>query len=60
MTKQFKVNPQIGTARHSVSFHDGIQTHRDGSAFFALYIFRTKRKLTVFVNKLKREGYAEV
>lgn len=57
--KEFRINPQIGTARHSVSYHDGVSTHRDGSAFWGLNILRTSRKLAQFVAKLKREGYRE-
>ncbi len=55
--KLYTINPQIGKVRHSVSFHDGVQTHNDGSPFFGIQMCRTARKKTVFVNGLKRQGY---
>jgi hypothetical protein len=57
---KYKINPQIGRSKHSVSFHDGVKTHKDGSEFFDLEIFKTKRELVSFVNQLKSNGYVEV
>lgn len=57
--KTYQVNPQIGRARHSVSFHDGVKTHRDGSEFFDIEIFRTAREKDRFVRKLQEQGYQE-
>ena len=48
----------MGRGRRVVSFHDGIKTHSDGSAFFDMRIFRDARKAERFVRELQREGYA--
>ena len=57
--KTFRVCPQIGTTKYSVSFCDGQQTHRDGSPFFDLRIFKNKKSLANYVADLKSQGYAE-
>lgn len=57
--KTFKVNPQIGKVRHSVSFHDGEKTHNDGSPFFDLSIFKRKGDKEKFVKELRGKGYTE-
>ena len=55
--KTYRDNPQIGKARHSVSFHDGIKTHRDGSPFFDLNIFKRGKDKDAFIRDLKKAGY---
>lgn len=57
--KRFYVQERVGSARYLVSFHNGSATHRDGSPFYDIAIFRNKRKLAAFVAKLKSEGYAQ-
>jgi len=47
----------IGRARYTVSFHDGVQTHKDGSPFFGIKIFKNKQALSEFISALHREGY---
>ena len=37
--KVFKVNPQIGKAKYSISSHDGVKKHKDGSDFFDIVYF---------------------
>jgi hypothetical protein len=58
--KTYRVNPQIGTSKHSVSFHDGESKHKDGSEFFDLKIFKTKRQLAKFVKYLQNNGYQPI
>lgn len=57
--KQYRLNHQIGSTKHSVSFHDGEKTHRDGSPFWDLKITRTKRDKLRFVKALAADGYTE-
>ena len=47
----------IGKAKYTVSYHDGVQTHDDGSPFFGIAIFKNKVALKAFINKLTKEGY---
>lgn len=58
--KCFKINPPIGTARHSVSYNDGVKAHEDGSPFFDIKIFRTKIEKARFVRELTNQGYTEI
>ena len=49
----------IGKSKWSVSFHDGVSKHPDGSPFFAIRLFKGKRKMEAFVDALKSLGYTE-
>jgi len=57
MTKHFFEQANVGHAKYVVNHHDGLQTHRDGSAFYGIAIFRNKRKLAAFVRSLRAAGY---
>lgn len=57
--KTFYRQNNIGQAKYTISFHDGVQTYRDGSPFFAIAIFHNRVKLQRFVKKLLSEGYSE-
>lgn len=57
--KKFRINPCIGKVRHSVSFHDGAKKHKDGSEFWDIEIFKSKKAVAAFVKTLKAQGYAE-
>jgi len=49
----------VGKAKYTVNYHDGVKTHRDGSAFYDLAIFKNKKDLQDFISKLSKEGYKE-
>lgn len=57
--KTFYTSSNVGKARHVVSFHDGVKTHNDGSAFFDLRIFSNKKNLAAFTLDLHKDGYVE-
>ena len=57
--KTFYRLDNIGMAKYTINFHDGIQTHKDGSPFFGIAIFHNKRKLQKFTRQLISEGYKE-
>lgn len=59
MAKNFYVSQSVGNARHVVSFHDGVKTHKDGSPFYDVEICGNKRNRDTFIKGLKRTGYAE-
>lgn len=46
----------VGTSKYSVHFHDGVKTHKDGSPFFDIQLFRNKRKKDRFIKGLVKEG----
>lgn len=55
--KTFNIQNNIGKSKYVVNFHDGINTHKDGSSFFDIAIFKNKKKLNIFINSLISEGY---
>lgn len=58
--RKFYVQNNIGKSKYVVNYHDGIQTHLDGSEFFYIHIFKNKKKLNVFVKELLDAGYKEI
>lgn len=56
---EYTINPQIGKVKHSVSFHDGIKTHKDGSKFFDIKICKSKKELNAFVKSLTLRSCTE-
>ena len=57
--KLYRVTHNVGNARHVVSYHDGVETHQDGSPFFGIRILSTVRDRDRFVKELKQDGYVE-
>jgi len=57
--KTFHTHNNIGKAKYVVSFHDGLKTHKDGSRFFDIAIFKNKKKLAKFLIKLHNDGYSQ-
>jgi hypothetical protein len=55
--KTYQDNSQIGKTRHSVSFHNGIKVHKDGSPFFDLQIFSKRKEKENFIRDLESNGY---
>lgn len=55
----FFVQYNVGKSRYVVNHHDGRKTHSDGSPFYDVTIFSSKRKLDSFVKELRGRGYAE-
>jgi hypothetical protein len=49
----------VGRAKYVINFHDGISTHKDGSAFYGIYIFRNKRKFNAKILEMRRDGFIE-
>jgi hypothetical protein len=57
--KKFNTVHMGGRIKYVVNFHDGEQTHPDGSPFYAIAIFKNKKKLAQFIRNLKSQGYTE-
>lgn len=55
--KAFKVNPQIGKAKYSISFHDGKSKNKDGSDFWGIDIFKNKVDLEKAIKNYKSKGF---
>ena len=59
MEKSFYRMDNIGKAKYTVNFHDGIQTHKDGSPFFGMRIFKNKKKMAGYIKELQEAGYVD-
>lgn len=59
MEKTFYIQKNIGKTKYILNFHDGIQTHKDGSPFFDIKIFSNIRELNKKIKELKLLGYQE-
>jgi hypothetical protein len=46
-----------GKIKYVVNFHDGVKTHKDGSRFFDIAIFKNKIKKAKFIKELLKDGY---
>jgi len=58
-TKVYYTQNNIGKAKYTVNFYDGIQKHKDGSDFYGIQIFKNKKKRDEYIKKLNKEGYKE-
>lgn len=59
LPKNFNIMNNVGRAKYVVNFYDGVQTHKDGSPFYCVTIFKNKKKLKAYTDKLLSEGYIE-
>ncbi len=57
--KSYQVNAPIGRSKHSISTHDGTKFHADGSEFWDIEIFRTKKEKDARIKNLRKEGFSE-
>jgi|14BtaG_2_1085337.scaffolds.fasta_scaffold09787_3 hypothetical protein len=57
--KRFYQQDRVGSAKYTISYHDGKQKHKDGSDFYGIQIFRNKKDLEKFRTELLKKGYRE-
>jgi len=57
--KTFNIQLNIGMAKYLVNYHNGIDTHKDGSPRFAGIICKSKKELTRITKGLTLNGYVE-
>lgn len=55
--KNYYIQYNIGKSKYCVSFHDGVQTHPDGSPFYAIALFKNIKRMNSFVKQLVIDGY---
>lgn len=46
-----------GNIKYTVSFHDGVKTHKDGSPAKDIATFKNKKKKEAFIKELIQQGY---
>jgi len=57
--KVYIITYNVGSTPYVVSFHDGVKTHADGSAFFDIALYRNLRKMRSYIARLRKLGYIE-
>ena len=57
--KLYYTQDNIGKAKYTVSKHDGKQTHKDGSDFYDIAIFKNVKKRDAYIKDLIKQGYRE-
>lgn len=57
--KSFHTMRNVGKVRHLVSYHDGVQRHKDNSPFFDVRCFGRKTKADAFEKELRAAGYVQ-
>lgn len=57
--KDYYTTSNVGRAKYTVSFHDGLSKHKDGSKFYGIRIFKSKVKMNEFIDSLIASGYKE-
>jgi hypothetical protein len=55
--RKYNLMHNVGKAKYLVSYHDGVKTHKDGSGFFDIKMFKNKKALQLFINELENNGY---
>jgi len=59
MEKQFNLMYNVGRAKYVINYHDGIDTHSDGSPFFGIRLFSNKRLFEKAQKDLIKQGYKQ-
>lgn len=57
--KRYNLMDNVGRAKYVVNYHNGERKWQDGSDFFDIAIFHSKKKRDKFVNELEKQGYKE-
>ena len=57
--KEYHWTTNIGRAKYVVNFHDGVSTHKDGSEFYDMRIFKNRPDMEAFIAELVSKGYKE-
>jgi hypothetical protein len=55
--KNYYVQYNVGKIKYLVNFHDGVKTHKDGSAFYDIGTFNNQKDLKEFISELTEKGY---
>jgi len=57
--KTFYQQNNVGKARYTINYHDGLKHHPDGSDFYDIAIFHHRDRFNLFIDKLTSMGYQE-
>lgn len=55
--KRFYEMYNVGKSKYVINYHDGVKKHADGSDFYDISIFKSKKKMEEFKKSLIKKGY---
>jgi len=55
--KKYNLKFNVGKAKYVINSYDGVKKHKDGSEFYDIDIFKTKKDFDDYQKKLIKEGY---
>ena len=58
--KTFYTQENVGKAKYVVNLHDGIKKHKDGSSFFDIVIFKSKKKFNEYCKNVLKKNYKQL
>ncbi len=58
--KSYYTMNNVGSSKYTVSFHDGVKMHSDGSPFYDIFLTNNKRMLGNKLRDLRKAGYVEL
>ncbi len=58
--REYYLQKNIGKAKYVINFTDGIKTHKDGSRFYDIKIFKNRATMMEFIKELKKQNYKEI
>lgn len=50
---KYKINYNIGKVKYLVSFFDGLKRYKDGSEFWDVACFKSKKKMNQFLKSIR-------
>ena len=53
---KYKIQCNVGKAKYVVSYWDGQKKHKDGSPAEDIAIFKNKKEMQAFINKISKCG----
>jgi len=57
--KLFNIQYNIGKAKYVINYHNGISKHSDGSNFYDIAVFTSKRKFEILKESLLCKGFIQ-
>jgi len=53
----YNIMYNVGKVKYLVNYHNSVRLHADGSPFFDIATFTTKKKFNTFIKSLETKGF---
>jgi hypothetical protein len=58
--KEYYIKYNVGKVKYCLHYYNGLKVHNDGSKFWDIETFSSKKKLNQSIKELKLQGYKEI